>query len=124
MAHYFQLHHNEFSRFDYGPAGNLKKYGSKEPQLYHLDRVTCNSIALIYSTDDSMAAAADVRILRSKLSVEPFDIYVIRKKKWDHNDFLLGKDCGSIVNERINLLLRAATEPSSESSFSAPPSLA
>lgn len=124
IAHYFQLHDNDFSHFDYGSAGNLKKYGTKEPKPYHLDRITCNSLALIYSTDDTMAAATDVRYLTSKLSIEPLDIFVIRKKGWDHNDFLLGKDCGSVVNDRINLLLRVATEESASSSVSSPPSFA
>jgi pimeloyl-ACP methyl ester carboxylesterase len=110
VAHYFQLRDREFGHFDHGSKGNVKRYGTNEAPAYRLDRITCQHIAFIYSSDDTMAAASDIRFLRSKLVVEPMDVYVIRKKKWDHNDFLLGKDSGVIVNKRIHILIKAAND--------------
>lgn len=103
---YLQYFKGPFARFDYGKKKNLVVYGRKTPPDYDLSNISCENMAIIYSIDDSAADEKDVRWLRSQLkNTDPY-IYLIRKpKKWDHQDFQLGKDCGSVVNSRILLML-------------------
>ncbi|XP_055678100.1 lipase 3-like [Lutzomyia longipalpis] len=55
-----------FRQFDYGPAGNLKKYGSITPPNYPLERMTA-PISLHYADNDWVIAVEDVEILKAKI---------------------------------------------------------
>ena len=121
---YLQFASGPFARFDYGKSKNLEVYGRKTPPVYDLSKITNQYLALIYSLDDTCASAQDVRFLRSQLQINPLDVYVVRKKKWDHQDFQLGKDCGSVVNERILLILKVVMEDKIQSKNKTSSSLA
>jgi triacylglycerol lipase len=103
---YLQYVSGPFARFDYGKTKNMQVYRSKYPPEYDVSKITNEHLCVIYSQDDTCAADQDVRFMMNQLTVSPLDVYVVRKKKWDHQDFQLGKDCGKVVNERIVLLLK------------------
>ena len=56
-----------FNHFDYGSAGNLKKYKRPTPPEYPLEHISCKSIALFYSLQDKYADPEDVQILKNRL---------------------------------------------------------
>lgn len=46
-----------FRRYDFGLAGNMKKYGTFLPPAYNIDNIVC-PVALYYSSNDWLAAVA------------------------------------------------------------------
>jgi len=52
-------HENQFPKYDYGHAGNLKKYGTKEPGLWDVSTLAINTV-LISGTDDMLGNPKDV----------------------------------------------------------------
>lgn len=112
-SYYMQLAYNEFCQFDYGTVrSNRLKYGSDRPPLYNLDKVTNPFIGLVFSRDDTMASYRDILYLKHKLTnTRVFDEYFVTVKGWDHEDFLLGKNCGQIIHSRIVKVLHKALTP-------------
>lgn len=68
MAHYGNLQYsNKFEMFDYGPAGNMVKYGQFSPPIYNLSMITNPYIAMISGYADRASDPIDVQILKDNL---------------------------------------------------------
>jgi hypothetical protein len=91
--------------YDLGSAGNWYRYGQEKPPLYPIEEITCKNIAFISSMNDWLSSPEDVDILRRRLTVELVDEYIVPMPKWNHFDFIIGRDAGRFVNKRIVQLL-------------------
>lgn len=68
LAHYGNLQlSNRFEMFDYGPKGNMNKYGQLSPPIYNLSSITNQHIAMISGYADRAADPIDVQILKENL---------------------------------------------------------
>jgi lysosomal acid lipase/cholesteryl ester hydrolase len=55
VIHFAQeVNSGKFSKFDFGPKGNMKEYGKPTPPEYRLDRATV-PVALMWSENDWLA---------------------------------------------------------------------
>lgn len=117
-----------FQQYDYGIEGNLKQYGTKTPPLYDLTKIEV-PMYLMYSTNDFFASpivsiSADVSdlylffitvfyfqdVLRmSKQLTNLVGMYLIPLKKFNHVDFLFGKDAFKVVYEPLVKVLKNYT---------------
>ena len=106
IVHFAQMINNKKMTFyDYGSKMNKRKYGSKDPPEYPLEKITNQNIAMISSLNDWLADPEDVNILRQKLRVNLIDDYLVPDKYWNHLDFIWAIDTGKVINARvINLL--------------------
>ncbi|XP_044761997.1 lipase 3-like isoform X2 [Coccinella septempunctata] len=101
--HYVQvMRRGRFTKYDYGPEKNLKKYGSIEPPEYNLSKVT-SPVALFYGKNDMYN---DYR--RDKLD-EKFAnvvyIHVADDEYFNHIDFLIAKDSVSLLyNDMVEIM--------------------
>ena len=114
---YLQFIRGPFARFDYGSAKNMQVYRSKKPPIYDLSCITNDSLCIIYSQDDSCVSATDVKLgLIDSLKCVHY-VFLIKKKKWDHQDFLLAKNCASVINVKVVNILMKFLDQDNNSSF-------
>ncbi|CAG7726828.1 unnamed protein product, partial [Allacma fusca] len=100
VTHWLQLIGNgQFQNFDYGMGGNLYHYGSTSPPAYNLTNVKV-PLLILWGENDSFTTEEDV--LRASKDL-PNVIRNIRVewKKWNHLDFLYGKDSDILVYDHI-----------------------
>ncbi|XP_053663303.1 lipase 3-like [Anopheles marshallii] len=87
LLHYAQNYlAKSFQLYDYGPAGNVQRYGSKVPPEYPLHNVTA-PIMLYYSAGDNFVPAEDVEELADQLP-NVVHKHRIGLRKWNHIDYL------------------------------------
>uniref|UniRef100_A0A1B0CG72 Partial AB-hydrolase lipase domain-containing protein n=1 Tax=Lutzomyia longipalpis TaxID=7200 RepID=A0A1B0CG72_LUTLO len=93
--HYLQLvNSGHFRPFDYGPAENMKKYGSRAPPDYPLERITA-PISLHYSDNDWLISVEDVDKLRRRIP-NLIGAFRVPYPKFNHADYLLAIDIKSL----------------------------
>ncbi|CAG5038184.1 unnamed protein product [Parnassius apollo] len=78
-----------FGQFDYGNAGNIKKYNSTLPPVYDLKLVT-TKIVLYVGLNDRLSTTADVAILRSQLP-NVLRYIVSPRREFNHVDDVSGE---------------------------------
>ena len=100
-----------FQKFDYGAAQNLKIYGSEEPPVYDLTKITNEHIAFISSKADRFAEVRDVQNLRSSLKVPLIFDYFVPWPGFSHFDFTHGMNCGVLVNSKVFQVLEMYSAP-------------
>jgi lysosomal acid lipase/cholesteryl ester hydrolase len=107
IIHYVQQYQSKsrIQMYDYGRMMNIRKYGQEEPPEYHLERISNRYIALMSGQNDWLVNPVDLLELRRKLRVPLIMDYVVENPKWNHQDFLLGKDAGKYINCKIIELL-------------------
>ncbi|XP_036146978.1 lipase 3 isoform X2 [Monomorium pharaonis] len=88
----------KFQQYDHG-LKNLKIYGSLHPPKYDLSKIK-TSVHLYYSQNDWLANVKDVGKLYSELS-NPSGKTLIADKKFNHVDYLWGKDVKTLVYDLI-----------------------
>lgn len=104
IAHYGQgIISGRFAKFDHGVLANQIIYGQTKAPDYDLSKIRSKSLALFIAENDWLASPKDVAHLRADLRVEPFAVVNMTedKPKWNHIDFVYGKDAGHLVNSRI-----------------------
>ncbi|XP_015784270.1 lysosomal acid lipase/cholesteryl ester hydrolase [Tetranychus urticae] len=107
ILHLVQLIKNKnFAKFDFGKTKNLIKYNSTSPPLYDLGKVVTNDLYLVHSIGDHSADPADITLLKSLLTSVPtiYD-HVIQEKTFDHLDYFMSKNIGTLVNGPIARML-------------------
>lgn len=102
IAHWGQMVlSGRFAHFDKGllSAGNI----IKKPPAYELANIRSKSLALFTAENDWLASPKDVARLRAELRVPIFRMVNVTefRPKWNHIDFVYGKDAGKLVNARI-----------------------
>ncbi|XP_055678088.1 lipase 3-like [Lutzomyia longipalpis] len=102
--HFLQLSKSgHFRPFDYGPAENMKKYGSRTPPDYPFDRITA-PISLHYGENDWDVAAEDVEILGTRIT-NLIGAFRVPFAKFNHADFLIAKDAKNLVYDDLIALI-------------------
>lgn len=100
LTHFAQLiSSGRFQRFDYGMAGNMKKYGSVIPPEYELSKIT-SAVVLLCARNDYVSELEDIAILRSKLQ-NVVEYYIVRDPYWSHNDYFYATKAPKLVFPKI-----------------------
>lgn len=118
--HYLQeiKHEGWFRYFDYGPEGNLAKYGNSTPPLYNITNIKVPTY-LMYGENDKLANPIVSILLRypdnyfiekyqfqdvlrlSKKIPNLIGLYDVPYQKFNHIDFLWGKDAPELVYKQL-----------------------
>lgn len=101
LVHYGQEIHakGNFQMFDFGPEENMKKYGSKTPPAYPLDKITL-PIGLMSAANDWLSGLSDAKKLYKQLQ-NPIELYEVPMSEFNHLDFLWGIDAPTLVFEKL-----------------------
>ncbi|KAI1289711.1 Gastric triacylglycerol lipase [Halotydeus destructor] len=96
-----------FRKYDHGsPEANMAAYGQPLPPEYPLENITNKHIAIFSSKSDWFCDPEDVKLLRSRLAVDLYEDYEIPDERWNHLDFLWGKELGKLVNVKVLDILK------------------
>lgn len=102
LVHWCQMvRSGGFNQFDYGFFGNMKRYDSRVPRPYPLEKVDATNIILLSSKADEFATPEDIKILKARIKGKLMEDYVVPSSNWMHMDFFLGKATGQLVNSKI-----------------------
>lgn len=82
----------------------MKIYGKTTPPEYNISAIT-TPIALYYATNDWLAHPTDVQHLYEGLS-NRIGKYLIKYPKFNHVDFLWGKDAKTLVYDRLIKMMK------------------
>ncbi|XP_075230311.1 lipase 1-like [Lycorma delicatula] len=93
-----------FCQFDYGPKGNLQRYGVMEPPDYNLNQVLV-PVALYYGTGDILVNYKDVEELMNRLP-NLIRNYTIPSDKFNHMDFLWAKNAKELVYDDMMSIMK------------------
>lgn len=93
--------YNKLTMFDFGPIGNVAKYGSIVPPFFDLSKITNNYLAFFYGRNDWVADYQDTLWTKRQLSVPLFVDYVLPLKKWNHLDFIWAMDLGKYITPQV-----------------------
>lgn len=77
---------------------NLQVYKTERPPLYEFEKITSPDLALFWSDDDAMASPEDIDAFRKRLKVPLKKDYRIPVPKFNHMNFMFGKDTDKLVN--------------------------
>lgn len=95
----------KFRKFDYGNAGNQLRYGQNGPPAYKLENAKA-PVAVYYGESDWFVVPKDVKRLISELPNVVLD-YPVPHKKFNHGDFMYGKDARSLVFDKVLEMIRS-----------------
>jgi len=102
MYYWSQMFNNpDFSKFDYGTAGNLEKYGTATPPLYDLSQIT-EPVYMFVGQYDELASLPDTATLKGQLTGSSHVEY--RTYPLGHASFIWGLDVAAYVNDVLNVL--------------------
>ena len=73
-----------FAKYDYGPFGNMRRYGTMLPPVYALSNIPTKKMLLINSVHDALADPVDVGRLVFELGS---DVNVRTNPNFGHLDF-------------------------------------
>lgn len=104
-----------FSQYDYGKVENMKKYGSKKPPKYNINKINV-PIRFYYGENDLLATPTDTKALYQKLS-KPLGLQKVNYEKFNHVDFLWAKDINKLLNDDIIEFINNSTDSVNGSDF-------
>lgn len=106
LSHFLQVYFaGHLVRYNYGREQNEKIYGQPTAPKYDLSKITCDSISMFHGRNDWFTAEEDIQYIRDELKVPIVEDYRVPIESWNHLDFMFGKDCGKLVNEKILTIL-------------------
>lgn len=107
LMHYAQLMRigsKKFQYFDNGLILNIIKYGTADPPIYSLNRISTPTYCF-YGRNDMMVNEKDaVRTCKELSSVK--HTFVVSDPKWTHNDFVYSFGAKEEVYDKIIELLQ------------------
>lgn len=105
LVHFSQeVESGKFRQYDYGYEKNLLIYNTTEPPDYNLTNITI-PIALFYADNDWLVNTLDAKKLYSLLP-NVLDLYRVSFSKFNHLDFIWGKDAFELVYKRLLKLMK------------------
>lgn len=107
--HYAQEIKNQgkFQQYDYGPKGNMEKYGNATPPEYNLKNIN-RPVYMMYAENDIFSSSIDVERVSRKLS-NLVGMYKVPRDGFGHIDFLFGKDVVDLVYKPMLEVLKNFT---------------
>ncbi|XP_029160355.1 lipase 3-like [Nylanderia fulva] len=107
MIHYMQLFNTrsilnlsgKFRQYDYGWVENRKKYGSINPPLYDLSKISV-PVSLHYGSNDWLAHVKDVDKLYKELG-NPYGKFRVPHDSFNHLDFMLANNVKTLLYDKI-----------------------
>ncbi|XP_011176163.1 lipase 3 [Solenopsis invicta] len=93
----------KFRQYDYGLAGNLKKYGSIHPPNYNLGKIKL-PVVLHYATNDWLAHVNDVNKLEKELG-NVYGKFRVPHDKFNHIDFMWATDVKELLYDKMLSLM-------------------
>uniref|UniRef100_A0A1B6CKM9 Uncharacterized protein n=1 Tax=Clastoptera arizonana TaxID=38151 RepID=A0A1B6CKM9_9HEMI len=104
VVHYAQeIQSKRFCPFDFGVEKNMEVYNSSQPPSYNLSLITA-PVSLIYASNDYLATPSDVEYLFKTLNTQ-VQIFKVAYEKFNHLDFLWGRNATSLVYDLMYRLL-------------------
>ncbi|KAI5734684.1 hypothetical protein M8J77_009460 [Diaphorina citri] len=97
----------KFQHYDFGPKGNLERYGSRNVPQYDLAKVTV-PVALFYSVSDMLIAPKNVDRTASELP-NLVSVDKVTVPNFNHLDFIWGKDARVMAYNKIVRLLETGS---------------
>ncbi|XP_061397765.1 lipase 3-like, partial [Musca vetustissima] len=89
----------EFKAYDFGPEGNMLKYGTVKPPLYDLKAInTEQPMEMYFSDNDNMASLENVKQLYDVLG-QGCNWNRLKLDKFNHFDFALATNVGDVINQ-------------------------
>eukprot|EP01132_Coremiostelium_polycephalum_P002495 gene2495-3087_t len=108
VVHWAQATKHSFQKFDFGPIGNLKKYGQITPPKYDISKFNAPTI-IFYGGNDYLADTTDVQWLIPQLGSKLLWNKFI--ESYSHLDFVWGMDAYTqVYAEATQYLLQYATK--------------
>ncbi|KAF2359396.1 AB-hydrolase lipase domain [Trinorchestia longiramus] len=105
VIHFAQIGYNgNFAKFDYH-SGNMAHYNQTKPPLYDLSRVKV-PVLLKWGDNDFLADPTDVQHLNRELRSCPVTSSEISNPKFNHLDFLWGRDAAQVVYKDVMDFMR------------------
>ncbi|KAI4494095.1 hypothetical protein M0802_009249 [Mischocyttarus mexicanus] len=105
ITHYSQaIVTGSFRKFDYGIRENFQKYGSTQPPKYSLEKIKV-PVAIFYGENDFLTHSLDVQKIIDKLP-NVIEAKKIEYSKFNHVDFLWGRDAKTLVYNRVVAVLK------------------
>lgn len=99
LMHYGQgVRDGRFARFDHGWSGNLRRYNSRRPPVYQLNRID-SPVVLHYARNDMLASKTDVIELANQLRHSHLE--EVSDPKFSYVDFLWARNAKSLVYNKI-----------------------
>jgi len=118
IAHFVQVYKSgHLAKWDYGTEKNMQVYNQTKPPVYDIGLISSKYVALFHSLNDWCADPKDVQILKSQLKVPLFTDYLVPFKKWNHMDFVWGKEAAKYINSKVLEVLDRATAGVDEDHF-------
>ncbi|XP_063927616.1 lipase 3-like [Zophobas morio] len=110
VLHFAQEIKNEgkFQQYDYGPEGNMVKYGRLTPPEYKLLNIKAK-IYIIYAQNDWLASYIDVIRLSHNLT-NNIGVYKVPLDAFNHVDFLFGKHAAQLVYAPLMKVIQNYTD--------------
>ncbi|KAF5294558.1 hypothetical protein FQR65_LT10750 [Abscondita terminalis] len=108
LTHCMQLvEKGNFDYFDYGSETNIIVYGSPSPPQYNLSLLQVPTY-LLRAENDLMITKDDVELIHQNLpkKVNPYDIFVVDHKYFNHEDFITARDVVPLLYDHILNFLR------------------
>ncbi|XP_028032712.1 lysosomal acid lipase/cholesteryl ester hydrolase-like [Bombyx mandarina] len=96
--------YKRFAYYDAGAEENIRLYGRKEPPLYDLSAVTMK-VAIFTGNNDKLVVMKDTARLRDQLT-NVVEYRVLKPRKWNHVDFVWGRNADIYLFPYIHQLLR------------------
>lgn len=95
----------EFRSFNFGPAGNIRRYGTPWNPYYPIKNIRSPDIAFVSGRTDTLSTVRNVQITKSMLSVPLMDDYVVPDPIWGHADYMYANGAGLLANTHMIGLL-------------------
>ncbi|XP_045032929.1 gastric triacylglycerol lipase [Daphnia magna] len=86
-----------FQAYDYGPKGNMIRYGSKKPMEYFLENVTA-PVYVYWGGNDRIVSPKDVDWLLTQLGNLKRSVHI---KNYNHEDFIWGTDVKEMLYDSV-----------------------
>lgn len=102
LSHFAQLMDaGKFQKYDYGATGNVKRYGTLDPPIYHICNIKKVPVAMFVGLQDELAVPADTRWERDQIKSI---VFYKEYDQTDHSSFSMGMQAHTYLDDLINQL--------------------